>query len=78
MSNTKYKSPPPIHLTDEDIRWTEIVRRSVDGLAAIAESNSEGCDVSWLAMEYGLESVRDLLDQILKDFTERIKKEGEE
>lgn len=77
MSNTKYKMPPPIHLTDEDVRWAEVVRRSVDGLAAIAESNAEGCDVSWLAMEYGLESVRDLLDQILKDFTERIKKEGE-
>ena len=72
MRNNKIKLPPPIHLTGEDVRWTEIVRRSVDGLAAIAESNAEGCDVSWMAMEYGLESVRELLDQILKDYNERI------
>lgn len=72
MNNNKIKLPPPIHLTDEDVRWTEMVRRSVDGLAAIAEANSEGCDTEWLAMLYGLGSVCDTLDNILKNYKERI------
>ncbi len=72
MSNNKIKLPPPNQLTAEDIHWAETVRRAVDGLAAIADANADGCATEWLAMVYGLESVRHILDDTLKDYEERI------
>lgn len=72
MSNNRIKMPPPNQLTAEDVHWVETVRRSVDGLAAIADANADGCATEWFAMVYGLESVRNILEGILKDYEERI------
>ena len=68
------KMRQPDILTDEDLRWAEIVRRSVDGLAAIAEGNAEGCDTEWMAMQYGLLSVCAIVDSIIKDYKQRIER----
>lgn len=66
------KRLPPDVLSDEDVRWVEIVRRSIDGLAAIAEGNAEGCEEEWMAMQYGLQSARTIVDSIIKDYKDRI------
>ena len=60
----------------EDLRWAEMVRKAIMGLSAQAEMNSEGCDTNWLAMYYGLENLREIMDAIVDDLTERIN-EGE-
>ena len=56
----------------EDLHWLEIVRRAVDGTAAIAEANAEGCSTEWMAMQYSLESTKDIIDSIIKDYRERL------
>jgi hypothetical protein len=75
--SAKYKRPPPDVLNSEDVRWLEIVRRTVDGLAAMAEAMAEGCDTEWIAMQSSLETLRDTVDSILKDYKERIKETGD-
>ena len=49
-----------------------MVRRSIDGIAAIAESQSDGCEAEWLGVMYSLETVRNSIDEIIKDFKNRI------
>lgn len=66
------KRRSPDCLTAEDLRWAEIVRRSIDGLAAIAEAYAESCETDWCAMHYGLESVRAIIDDTIKSYKERI------
>jgi hypothetical protein len=70
--SAKYKRPPPDVLNSEDVRWLEIVRRTVDGLAAMAEAMAEGCEREWMAMLYSLESLRETVGEILKDYKTRI------
>jgi hypothetical protein len=56
----------------------EIMRRTVDGLAAMAETMAEGCEAEWMGMFYSLETLRDTVDSILKDYKERIKETDDE
>jgi hypothetical protein len=69
---------PPDVLNSEDVRWVEIVRRSVDGLAAMAEAMAEGCESEWMGMLYSLLTLRDTVDSVLKDYKERIKEADDE
>ena len=62
-------------INSEDIRWMELVLRTIDGLAAQAEMQDEACDPEWMAMQYGLESARDILKEQINDFKQRIKNE---
>ena len=65
-------------LCSEDVRWMEIVRRTVDGLAAMAEAKAEGCDTDWIAMQASLETLRDyIVDGIIIDYKERMKEAGD-
>ena len=59
-------------VAEEDLRWLEIIRRSIDGLAAIAEANAYGCETEWLAMQYGLEAARDIIDGTIEEFKNRL------
>ena len=73
------KRKPPAHvLSSEDVRWLNMVRRTVDGLAAMAEAMAEGCDTEWIAMQSSLETLRDTVDSILKDYKDRIKEAVDE
>ena len=76
MSAKKRRTPAAL-LSYEDVRWMDIVRRTVDGLAATAESMSESCDVEWMAMQYSLETLRDTVDEMLKGFRERTGEDAE-
>jgi hypothetical protein len=67
-----YTEPDPKLLTDEDIRWAKIAKRSVDGLAAIAEAHAEACDKEWMGMQYLLEDLRETIDTIVQDFASRL------
>ena len=69
---SKFKKLPTDVLNSEDVRWAELLRRSIDGLAAIAEAQAEGCETEWVAMHNGLETVLDIFDGIIKDYKERI------
>lgn len=73
-----YTPPDPALVSEEDIRWVEIVRRSVDGLAAFAEAQGESCDSAWMGMQYMLEELRTTLDTIVEDFKQRIEKPNRE
>lgn len=68
----KQKQTPPDVLNSEDVRWVEVVRRTVDGLAAMAEVQAEGCETEWMGMFYSLLTLRDTVDGILSDYKERI------
>ena len=59
-------------LNEEDLRWVKVVRKGVDGLAAISEAHAEGCETEWMAMHYSLESVSEILDGIIADYRERL------
>lgn len=76
--SAKFKRKPPDVLCSEDVRWVEIVRRTVDGLAAMAEAQAEGCESEWMGMFYSLDTLRDTVDGILKDYKERIKEADDE
>lgn len=49
-----------------------MVRRTVDGLAAMAEVQAEGCENEWIAMQSSLETLRDTVDCVLADYKERM------
>ena len=72
MARNKLTKRDPLMLTEEDVRWVEIVRRSLDGLAAIAEANAEGLETEWCAMHYSLLSVREIVDDIIEDMRNRM------
>ena len=59
-------------LTREDLHWIEIVRRSIDGLAAIAEVEADGCENKWIAMQSSLEEIREIVVSIIDDYKERL------
>ena len=56
----------------EDLRWAEMVHKAVSGLESLAEMQCEGCDTSWLAMFYSLQSIRETMDAIVDDFKDRL------
>lgn len=74
----KIQKHDPIKLTHEDLRWVKIISRSIDGLAAIAEANAEGCDTEWMAMQYSLEAVKNIMDSVMADFKDRMGMKGDE
>lgn len=51
----------------EKMRWLNNLRRQIDGLAAQAEAQSEGCESEWMCMQYGLENALALLDSIIDE-----------
>ena len=69
---TTYNAPSPEELTGEDVRWAQIVLRSIDGLAAIAEAHAEACETEWLGMQCLLEDLRETQKGIVEDFENRI------
>ena len=72
----KTKTPDPATLTSEDLRWVEIVRRTVDGLAAFAETHAESCDTGWMAMHLSLEDLTDTIQIIADEYKGRLGQEG--
>lgn len=68
------KDPDKSKVNSEDIRWTELILRMIDGLAAQAEVQAEACDPEWMAMQYGLESARNMLKEQIADFKQRMEK----
>lgn len=71
----KHPKDNPRLIAYEDIRWAEIHLRTVAGLAALAEAYAESCSTEWMAMHYSLESLRELMEQLVKDLKERMSSE---
>lgn len=60
---------------EANLRWLTMYKKTVVGLAALAEQHAEGCETGWLAMMYGLEDLAETMDIDIKDREERLNKE---
>lgn len=66
MSSTKQM------LNNEDLRWLELIQDIANGLRAQAEIQAEACEVEWMAMQYSLESLGDVIKSCVDDYKERL------